>query len=423
MRRLLILFVVIATVLLLTPPLSKAQGAQSASGSPPVAQPLVREGDFATRLVEVVNLGPAKSEADAESILAAAGIAPRNGWVSDYPLTPDIVAELQTSIRTASDSGRLAMSGDSAVSAFEGLKTEFGLTFTADSSGAYGAYGSTAPPTDCSSYCDSAAVDQYYADSGPPAVTYYAPPPDYYYLYDWVPYPFWWGGLWFGGFFALNDFDIVFFDHDHHHHHDHDGHHDGFHDGHHGSKEITNHVRDSRTGSTRMINASTRASGQTFHTVSSMPRTNGVTTASANRGARSIMSASSQRFNSSHGVSLTSHSGSFNSARSMGNRGGASFNSRSLSSGGGRSHSMNTFNSSRSFSSSPNIGRSGFSGGAGRSSFSSGGFSRGYSGGGMSRGFSSSGFSGGGFHGGGFSGGGFHGGGGGGFHGGGGGHR
>ena len=45
-------------------------------------------------------------------------------------------------------------------------------------------------------------------------VTYYAPPPDYYYLYSWVPYPFWCDEFWFGGFFILNDFHrSVFFDH------------------------------------------------------------------------------------------------------------------------------------------------------------------------------------------------------------------
>ena len=40
-------------------------------------------------------------------------------------------------------------------------------------------------------------------------VTYYAPPPDYYYLYAWVPYPFWCYGFWFPGFFVLHDFHRV----------------------------------------------------------------------------------------------------------------------------------------------------------------------------------------------------------------------
>jgi hypothetical protein len=50
-------------------------------------------------------------------------------------------------------------------------------------------------------------VNNYYYDYGPPVVTYYAPPAPYYYLYSWVPYPFWWGpGVYFSGFFILHDF-------------------------------------------------------------------------------------------------------------------------------------------------------------------------------------------------------------------------
>ena len=37
-------------------------------------------------------------------------------------------------------------------------------------------------------------------------VTYYYPPPDFYYLYAWIPYPFWCSGFWFPGFFVLHDF-------------------------------------------------------------------------------------------------------------------------------------------------------------------------------------------------------------------------
>ena len=47
--------------------------------------PLIREGDFAIKLVEALKVGQAKSEAEAESILASVGIAPKNGWIADYP--------------------------------------------------------------------------------------------------------------------------------------------------------------------------------------------------------------------------------------------------------------------------------------------------------------------------------------------------
>jgi hypothetical protein len=37
-------------------------------------------------------------------------------------------------------------------------------------------------------------------------MTYYTPPPDFYPLYAWVPFPFWYTGFWFPGFFVLHDF-------------------------------------------------------------------------------------------------------------------------------------------------------------------------------------------------------------------------
>ncbi|HET6460186.1 MAG TPA: hypothetical protein VFG29_05295 [Syntrophales bacterium] len=35
------------------------------------------------------------------------------------------------------------------------------------------------------------------------------PPPDFYYLYAWIPYPFWCSGFWVPGFFVLNDFHRI----------------------------------------------------------------------------------------------------------------------------------------------------------------------------------------------------------------------
>ena len=58
---------------------------------PPVAQTLVREGDFAVKLAATLNLGLPTNEAEAEDMLAKAGVAPLNGWISDYPMTPQIV--------------------------------------------------------------------------------------------------------------------------------------------------------------------------------------------------------------------------------------------------------------------------------------------------------------------------------------------
>ncbi|HUL37093.1 MAG TPA: hypothetical protein VLW47_05380, partial [Thermodesulfobacteriota bacterium] len=54
-------------------------------GSPSVEQSLVREGFFAMKLAEALKIGPVQNEAEAENRLAQIGIAPRNGWIADYP--------------------------------------------------------------------------------------------------------------------------------------------------------------------------------------------------------------------------------------------------------------------------------------------------------------------------------------------------
>ncbi len=46
-------------------------------GAPPIEQSLVREGFFAIKLAETLKVGPVKSEAETESMLASVGIAPQ----------------------------------------------------------------------------------------------------------------------------------------------------------------------------------------------------------------------------------------------------------------------------------------------------------------------------------------------------------
>ena len=89
--------------------------------APPAGQSLVREGSFAMKLVEGLKIGEVKSEAEAENKLALVGIAPKNGWIADYPLTPNIIGELQNAISAAADSGKIAMNKDEAMKAFRGL--------------------------------------------------------------------------------------------------------------------------------------------------------------------------------------------------------------------------------------------------------------------------------------------------------------
>jgi hypothetical protein len=195
-----------ALVVLLIAPLGAfAQSGQSKTGKPPIAQPLVREGDLAAKLVDALKLGTTTSETEAESRLGDAGIAPRNGWIADYPVTPDIIGELRQSVSDAANARRLNMGKDEALKALQDAATAVDLAIK---SGAPPEQSYQASPNYDSSG-DNTVVNNYYADQGPPVVTYYAPPLDYYYLYTWVPYPFWWWNVWFPGYFILVDFHRV----------------------------------------------------------------------------------------------------------------------------------------------------------------------------------------------------------------------
>jgi hypothetical protein len=180
------------------------------SAPPPISQPLVREGDFAINLVSALNLGTATGGADAENILASAGIAPKNGWISDYPVTPVVIGQLQQSIETAASAGTLPMGSSRAISAFQTLVADEGLPIQV-APGASPAEGTK----NYGEYSNPSVINNYYYNEGPPVVTYYAPPPAYAYLYAWVPFPFWWAGFWFPGYYCLHDFDVAVFVHHH----------------------------------------------------------------------------------------------------------------------------------------------------------------------------------------------------------------
>lgn len=171
----------------------------SNSQMPPIGQQLVREGDFAVRLVAVLGVGTTTDEVTAESLLANVGISPLNGWIADYPLTPDIIGEIYKTVRDAADSGKITLSVDVALERVNGVMSQLGLDVVANPAGTNGNGTNPVPPAD--------VVNNYYYDEGPPVVTYYSPPPDYYYLYTWVPYPFWWYDFWYPGYYILNDFN------------------------------------------------------------------------------------------------------------------------------------------------------------------------------------------------------------------------
>ena len=98
-----------------------------AQESPPVAQPLVREGDFAIKLAATLDIGTPTDEAVAEDMLAKAGVAPLNGWISDYPVTPQIIGQLHDSIAKAAAEGKLPMTSDEATRGLASLAQQANL--------------------------------------------------------------------------------------------------------------------------------------------------------------------------------------------------------------------------------------------------------------------------------------------------------
>jgi hypothetical protein len=347
------------------------QSEQSASNSPPpVSQQLVPEGDFALKLVTALNLGTATTEAQAEDMLSSVGIAPKNGWIADYPMTPIIIGELQDAVAAAADAHKLPMGKDDALKAFASVTTEFGLAVVPGSPGQYAENQTQLNPT---------VINNYYYEEGPPVITYYPPPWDYYYLYAWVPYPFWWGGFYFTGFYCLHDFSKVVFI---------------------GGRRVvvTNHFVDPKTHAVFHVGPTGRIA-RTANTAVTNNR--GFRSPEARKAAGSIFNRSFERANR-------------NMTGSLGNAGrqpGMNFRQH-------RGRSFSTPNTPhRSFGLAPRTGERSFSPpswsfNAPRGfSERSPGFSGGRSFGGFSGGRSFGGFSGGGFHGGGGGFGGFHGGG------------
>jgi hypothetical protein len=257
----------VSGLLLLSVPVM-AQSEQTTAGNPPIAQPLVREGDFAVKLSDALKLGTVTNETEAENLLGTAGIVPKNGWIADYPVTPDILGELQASVADAAAAGKLAMGKDAAMKATQDVAAGYNLSIRTD---APAPQGGTAPVTNNP---ESPVINNYYYDEGPPVVTYYSPPPDYAYMYSWVPYPFWGWGFWYPGFFVLVDFHVRV-----HGHGDRD---DFF---------VSNHFRDSRTGGITRIDPANRSRGGTFPVGGGR----GLTSPSARSGAQAIVNSSQGR--------------------------------------------------------------------------------------------------------------------------------
>ena len=147
----------------------EAQRGQSKAGPPPGDQNLVREGAFAMELAAVLKLGEAKNEAEAENKLTSAGIAPKKGWIADYPMTPEIMEQLRIAVSEAADAGAIALKPDEAAKAFQDLVTSMESQ-----------YAGVEPPPAGQPY-----PEPYYYPR------YYAYPAPYPYPY---PYPYSFGG-------------------------------------------------------------------------------------------------------------------------------------------------------------------------------------------------------------------------------------
>jgi hypothetical protein len=140
------------------------QSERNKPGSSPIEQTLVREGSLAIKLAQALKIGEVKSEAEAESRLASIGIAPRNGWIADYPVTPDVIGELQNAIGAAVDSGKLVMKKDEAIKTFQDVIVDIESQ-----------YAGVEPPP----------------GAQPPSEPYYYPYPYYSYYYPYYyPYPY-----------------------------------------------------------------------------------------------------------------------------------------------------------------------------------------------------------------------------------------
>jgi len=199
------------------------------------------------------------------------------------------MGELQNAIGTAADSGKLGMKNDEAMQAFQGLTAQQGLPVRADTEtpGTQQPPGGVAPPQDYPEYYEPSAINNYYYDQGPPIVTYYPPPWDYSYLYAWVPYPFWWGGFWFPGFFCLHDFQRGFFAHGN-------------------QKFISNHFWDSRTKGFGTIDPARRQMGNAMASTSRPATT--FSSREASNGASSILRRSSEHTALNRSTGVTSGS-------------------------------------------------------------------------------------------------------------------
>lgn len=170
-----------------------------------IAPETVSQAEFALQLAGALGLPVTGEDADeAMRALASRGIEPLEGWKPELPMTPLLVAELRHAVSNAVAAGRLDVEGSAALAAFDELIAHLDLPLADAPPPAY-----AEGPRGHETACDRSALDRYYATMGPPYYTYCLPLPSYYYLYSWVPSPFYLHGVFFSGFFVVRDVHVV----------------------------------------------------------------------------------------------------------------------------------------------------------------------------------------------------------------------
>jgi len=241
-------------------PLPTPTNTRTGINLPSVEQTLVPESVFAMQLAGALQLGPVTGEAKAEELLSSLGIEPKNGWIAEYPVTPEVLGDVEHGIAVASDQKKITLTKDQALKVFVDVKASLGFDvkpgpsppaglikksgtttiynytdnkgethFTDDldsipkanrtnmkiisqaalnkALGSIGGGSPQAPGPQYTAKPNPEAINQQYEEQGgPPVVTYYAPPIPYSYLYSWFPYPFWSTGFYYPGYFVLKDF-------------------------------------------------------------------------------------------------------------------------------------------------------------------------------------------------------------------------
>ena len=143
------------------------------------AQTMAPQGAFAMRLLSALGLGTAAAPSEAEDRLTKIGIAPKDGWMDDQPMTPAMIDQLEDSLIDAAAENRIPVQK---LKAFRDLVGQYDL---AGSDEEY--YGNESPPP----------LDNGYTYPG-----YGYPPMDYGFYPGFFVYSYYGGGWlsdrWYG---------------------------------------------------------------------------------------------------------------------------------------------------------------------------------------------------------------------------------